>query len=119
MCSASADTEYTIIPTKKIQDLKISKTVKLYYNVVFIFECFHGEKHAQWHERSPQKCRTRKSPDGQNIFSFFFFFLFLLLLLLQNYMSISHEHITPTSAPAPRLFTRRSGPVTFFFFFFL
>ena len=54
---------------KKIaQNLINGKLISLYNNVPFIFECFHDEQHTQWRQKALRKYRTRKSPDGQNVF---------------------------------------------------
>ena len=53
---------------KNSQNLKNGKLISLYNNVPFIFECFHDEQHTQWRQKALRKYRTRKSPDGQNVF---------------------------------------------------
>ena len=66
--------------------LKISnnygKPISFYNNVPFIFKCFHDKEHVLRHEKALSEYRTRKLPDGQNVFLSFYVLLLLLLLRL-------------------------------------
>ena len=47
------------------------KLVSLYDNLPFIYECFMTYNTPSSAKKTSRKYKTRKSPEGQNVFSFF------------------------------------------------
>jgi len=52
-------------------NLKNSKLISFYDNVLFIFECYHDQQNSQWREKALRKYPTKQQQNGQIVFFFF------------------------------------------------